>query len=200
MYSARPILATAQAVMNAARGAGVEDDDILLVARSDIELDEIPNDRKEADTDLHSRRASRRRLRRRRGIAGGPGGGGADADRPDAGRRRGRGRGRRAVGCWASALVGSSLPDPIRRKFDAEIQAGRILVVLDGNKEFLDRIEPSLIARGRDAAAVRVDQGDGLSDIRAVRAPTRSSPAAATGFFMPSACDSCACSACTFAT
>jgi hypothetical protein len=52
------------------------------------------------------------------------------------------------VGSWASALVGSSLPDPIRRKFDDEIQAGRILVVLDGDKEFLDRTEGIITTAG----------------------------------------------------
>ncbi|HEY5781329.1 MAG TPA: hypothetical protein VIT66_05580, partial [Lysobacter sp.] len=52
------------------------------------------------------------------------------------------------VGCWASALVGSSLPDPIRRKFDAEIQAGSILVVIDAEREQLDAAEPSILLAG----------------------------------------------------
>ena len=45
-----PDLATATAVMDAARGVGIEDEDLLLVARSDIELESIPNERKEAPT------------------------------------------------------------------------------------------------------------------------------------------------------
>ena len=47
-----PDLDTAQAAMAAARHAGIDDEDILLVARSDIELDSIPNDRQEADSDF----------------------------------------------------------------------------------------------------------------------------------------------------
>ena len=47
-----PNLETAQAALAAAREAGVEDNDLLLVARSDIELESIPDNRQEADTDL----------------------------------------------------------------------------------------------------------------------------------------------------
>lgn len=43
------------------------------------------------------------------------------------------------VGCRASALIGPSLPDPIRRKFDAHIRAGWILLVIDGDRELLQR-------------------------------------------------------------
>ena len=35
------------------------------------------------------------------------------------------------VGTWVSALLGSTVDDPVRRKFEGEIKAGRILVVLD---------------------------------------------------------------------
>ncbi|MGO4222817.1 hypothetical protein AB4Y64_13315 [Lysobacter sp. TAF61] len=143
-----PDLDTAQTVMNTARSSGIDDHDILLVARSDIELEGIPNERKEADTDLMPA------AMRGAGYGGAAGllaglaavvltpigltlAGAAAATVAGA-----------AVGCWASALVGSSIPDPIRRKFDAEIQAGRILVVLDGKKEFLDALEPTLIASG----------------------------------------------------
>ena len=143
-----PDLDTAQAVMNAARSAGVHDDDILLVARSDIELEEIPNELKEADTDLMPAAL------RGAGYGGAAGllawlaaivitpigltlAGAAAAAVAGA-----------LVGSWASALVGSSLPDPIRRKFDAEIQEGRILVVLDGDKDFLDRTETQIVAAG----------------------------------------------------
>jgi len=38
-----------------------------------------------------------------------------------------------AVGAWASALVGASVPDEVRRKFEDEIKAGRILLVVDSN-------------------------------------------------------------------
>jgi hypothetical protein len=143
-----PDLATAQEVMNAARGAGLNDDDILLVARSDIELDEIPNDRKEADTDLIP---AALRGAGYGGAAGLLAGLAAIVITPIGLTLAGAAAAAVAgalVGSWASALVGSSLPDPIRRKFDDEIQAGRILVVLDGDKEFLDRIEPQIAIAG----------------------------------------------------
>lgn len=143
-----PSLDAAQSVMNAARGAGVDDDDILLVARSDIELEEIPNDRKEADTDLLP---AALRGAGYGGAAGLLAGLAAVVITPIGLTLAGAAAAAVAgalVGCWASALIGSALPDPIRRKFDDEIQSGRILVVLDGEKPFLDGIEPSLVAAG----------------------------------------------------
>lgn len=143
-----PDLDTAQAVMNVARNAGVDDNDILLVARSDIELEEIPNDRKEADTDLLP---AALRGAGYGGAAGLLAGLAAVVVTPIGLTLAGAAAAAVAgalVGSWASALVGSSLPDPIRRKFDAEIQAGRILVVLDGDKPTLDRIEPLLVNTG----------------------------------------------------
>lgn len=143
-----PDLDTAQAVMGAARNAGVHDDDILLIARSDIELDEIPNERKEADTDLIP---AALRGAGYGGAAGLLAGLAAIVITPIGLTLAGAAAAAVAgalVGSWASALVGSSLPDPIRRKFDEEIQAGRILVVLDGEKPFLDAIESQLVEAG----------------------------------------------------
>jgi hypothetical protein len=143
-----PDLPTAQAVMNAARGAGVHDDDILLVARSDIELEEIPNEFKEADTDLIP---AALRGAGYGGAAGLLAGLAAIVITPIGLTLAGAAAAAVAgalVGSWASALVGSSLPDPIRRKFDDEIQAGRILVVLDGDKDFLDRTEGIITTAG----------------------------------------------------
>jgi hypothetical protein len=44
--------------------------------------------------------------------------------------------------------MGSSLPDPVRRKFDDEIQAGNILVVIDASKEVLTSAEPAIVRAG----------------------------------------------------
>lgn len=143
-----PDLATAQATMDAARDAGVNDADILLIARSDIELESIPNERKEADTDLMPAAA------RGAGYVAGAGllavlvavaipplgvtlAGAAATTVAGA-----------VVCCLASALVGSSLPDPIRRNFHDEIEAGNILVVVDASKETLTAIEPRIVAAG----------------------------------------------------
>ncbi len=143
-----PDLITAQAAMTAARGAGVDDNDLLLVARSDIELESIPDDRKEADTDMLP--AALRGV----GYGGATGllaGLTAFAIPPLGVTLAGAaaiGVLGAMVGCWASALVGASLPDPIRRKFDAEIQAGKILVVVDGSKELLSAAEPAIVRAG----------------------------------------------------
>lgn len=143
-----PDLDTAQATMDAARDAGVLDDDILLVARSDIELEAIPNQRKEADTDLMPAAV--------RGAGFGAGAGllagliavamtpltltltvAAVAILVGA-----------LIGAWASALFGAGLQDPIRQKFEQQIEAGNILVLIDGTEELLNAAQPRLVQAG----------------------------------------------------
>jgi anti-sigma factor RsiW len=143
-----PDLPAAEAAIRAARDAGVPDEDILLVARSDVEMDGIPDDRKEADTDMLPAAV--------RGAGYGAGAGllaglvaivipplGITFAGAAAATIAGA-----AVGSWASALMGSSLPDPIRRKFHDEIEAGNILVVIDGTKELLTAVEPRIVSSG----------------------------------------------------
>lgn len=152
-----PDLATAQAAMDAAREAGVHDDDILLIARSDIELESIPNDRKEADTDLMSAAL------RGAGYGGATGllaGLLAVAITPIGLTIAGAAAATAAgamVGCWASALMGSALPDPIRRKFDAHIQQGRILVVIDGDRDLLLQAEARVLRNAVGAELLPFD-------------------------------------------
>lgn len=143
-----PDLATARAAMDAARRAGVPDDDLLLVARSDIELEAIPDRYKEADTDLMPAALRGAGYGGATGLLAGlvavvvaPVGltlAGAAAI----------GLAGALVGCWASALAGSSLPDPIRRRFHDEIEAGRILVIVDGDKAMLDGVTQVIEASG----------------------------------------------------
>ncbi|MBF6025012.1 hypothetical protein [Lysobacter niastensis] len=143
-----PDIDTARKVMEAAERGGIKSGDILLAARSDIELDELPNEHKEADTDLIP---AALRGAGYGGAAGLLAGLAAIVLTPIGLTLAGAAAAAVAgavVGCWASALVGSSLPDPIRRKFDAEIHAGRILVVIDAEKEELDAIEPDLLSAG----------------------------------------------------
>lgn len=143
-----PDLHTAQAALVVARKAGVEDRDLLLVARSDIELQSIPNKRKEADTDMMPAAM--------RGVGYGSASGllaglVAFAIPPLGVTLAGvaaAGVAGAMLGCWASALVGTSLPDPIRRLFEAEIQAGKILLVVDGSKDLLARVEPVIVRAG----------------------------------------------------
>jgi hypothetical protein len=147
VYSA-PDLATANAAIRAAREAGIDDQDILLVARPDIELEAIPNDRKEADTDFLPAAMRGAGYGSVAGLIGSLiivaatplelsvlGAAGATA----AGA---------LLGGWVSGLVGSSLPDPIRRKFGAQIDAGCILVVIDGKEAPLAASDVRITAVG----------------------------------------------------
>lgn len=146
-----PDLSTAKAVMQAARSAGIDDAEISLVARSDIELEATPEQHKEAGGDFFPAAL--------RGVAGGGATGllcGLVAIAiPPIGVTlagvAGLALAGAMVGGWTGALAGSSIPDPVRRKFESEIEAGRILVVLDGDKDRLDRAEPALERAGASA-------------------------------------------------
>ena len=52
------------------------------------------------------------------------------------------------VGAWSAALAGSALPNPVRRAFGKEIDAGRILVVIDAAKDKLPAVEAAIAAAG----------------------------------------------------
>ena len=145
-----PNLVVARAAMIAARESGVSDENILLVARSDIELDLIPDQRKVADTDFMPAAGRGAALG---GVLGAVGGliavvtpigvtllGAAAIAAAGA-----------MVGGWASALVGAGLPDPIRQKFEGEIEAGKILVIVDGEDEELERARSAIPASGASA-------------------------------------------------
>ena len=143
-----PDLDTAQTALVAARDAGIEDNHLLLVARSDIELESIPNDRQEADTDMLPA------AMRGAGYGGATGllAGLVALTIPPLGvtlaGAAAIGLAGAMVGCWSSALVGASLPDPIRRKFESEIQAGNILLVVDGEEKVLAVAEPAILRAG----------------------------------------------------
>ncbi|HEY4582783.1 MAG TPA: hypothetical protein VIG88_07965 [Lysobacter sp.] len=138
----------ARAAMNAARAAGIGEDCLSLVARSDIELDAISNDHKEADSD--STPAAIKGV-----MAGGATGlllglvavvvsplgitlaGAGIAALAGAG-----------IGGMASTIFGSALPDPVRQKFDDEIKAGRILLVTDADADTQQQAGPAIEATG----------------------------------------------------
>jgi len=132
-----PDVASAQHALQAARGAGVGNDDLALIARGDIELDAIPDERKEARTDFLPAVA--------RGAAGGGAAGllaglVAVAIPPLGITLAGAGVMAVAgalVGSWSSALVGATVPDSVRRQFEQEIEAGRILLVIDAEEPAL---------------------------------------------------------------
>lgn len=55
-----------------------------------------------------------------------------------------------AIGGWSAALAGSAVPNEVRRRFEAEIARGRILLVLDSDKELLRQAETALVAFGAE--------------------------------------------------
>ncbi len=143
-----PDLASARLAMEAALLAGIPDHDISLIARDDIEHAHISDHLMTGRTDFYPAAV--------RGVACGGGTGvvlglvavaipplgvtliGASAMAFAAA----------AVGGWTGALVGSSVPDVIHRKFKGEIASGHILVVIDGNKERLSVAEPAVERTG----------------------------------------------------
>ncbi|ODU66733.1 MAG: hypothetical protein ABT16_01010 [Rhodanobacter sp. SCN 65-17] len=138
--------------MHAACSSGIANDDISLIARSDIEVENIPDDRKVADGDFYPA-----------AVRGAVGGGvvgllaglvavvAAPIGITVAG-VVGLGLAGASLGTWSSALAGSTVPDPVRRAFEDEIAQGRILVVIDGEEEIL----PAAIAAVSATRAVHL--------------------------------------------
>ncbi|MGN6094242.1 MAG: hypothetical protein ACTHOL_17975, partial [Luteibacter jiangsuensis] len=122
-------MAQARRALAAAREAGVPDEDLSLIARHDIELEAIPENRKDEHSDFMPAAV--------RGVAqGGATGllaGLVAMAIPPLGitiaGALGVAAAGAAVGAWSGALMGAAVPDPVRRKFEGEIEAGRILVV-----------------------------------------------------------------------
>jgi hypothetical protein len=138
----------AHAAMDAARAHGIRDDDLSLVARHDIELESIPDERKEVAMDFVPAAL--------RGTVGG-GAAGLLAGLvalaiPSMGVTL-AGAGALAVvgamvGTWSSALVGASIPDELHRKFEREIADGGVLVVVDGDRVLMPEAEAAIVATG----------------------------------------------------
>ncbi|MEX1828492.1 hypothetical protein [Luteibacter sp. CQ10] len=147
--------------MSAARSAGVPDEDLSLIARSDIELDAIPERRKDEHTDFKPAAV--------RGLAEGGGAGllaglVAMAIPPLGVTLAGAmaaGAAGAMVGAWTSALMGASSPDPVRQKFEGEIEAGRILLVVDGDGELGEQADRAIVAAG--AVPLPFDKATALS-------------------------------------
>ncbi|RDI97512.1 hypothetical protein DVT68_17390 [Dyella solisilvae] len=139
-----PDIRSAEIAMKVARDCGIADSDISLIARSDIELEAIPCERRVVDGDFYPAAV--------RGLLGGATTGllaGVVAVAiPSLGFTLAGAAamtlGGAALGGWATALAGSAVEDPVRRKFHDEIAQGRILVVLDAPRILLDRVEPSM--------------------------------------------------------
>jgi len=128
----------------AARASGIDDAHVLLIARKDIELEELPSDRLDGGTDTMPA-----------AIRGAVGGGAVGLlagviavvvpafgiTIAGAGLLTAIGA---MVGTWSAALMGAALPSEVRRRFEDEIERGRILVVLDADKDTLITAEAAL--------------------------------------------------------
>lgn len=145
-------VADATTAVAAARAAGIEDGDISLIARSDIQMEQVPRRLQDSASDFVP-------AAMRGALAGGSiglVGGLIGVVVPPIGLTvAGVGLATlagAAVGTWVSALVGSSVPNEVQRRFESEIEAGRVLIVIDETDEVMAAAEKAL----RDAGARRL--------------------------------------------
>lgn len=153
VFSTRDVAHTREALA-ALHMAGIGNASISLVARSDIELERIPDTLKEADTDAVPAAV------RGMGIGGVTGllaGLAAVALAPVGITIAGAmalGAVGALVGGWSSSLMGSALPDAVRQQFEDEIGSGRILVLVDAD----DATQVAAVVDAmRHAGATRLD-------------------------------------------
>lgn len=143
-----PDIATAKAAIEAARASGIQDECISLITRAQVQIESIPANRLDATTDTIPAAI--------RGAAEGGAIGlvaGLVAILVPAFGMTIAGAALLTaigamVGTWSSALIGSAVPNEVRRQFEQEIESGRILVVIDGDKETLSAAEAALAEVG----------------------------------------------------
>lgn len=146
-----PDVATARAAVEAALDAGFDRDCISLVARSDIELDAIPDDMKEADSDFVPAALRGAGYGSSAGLLAGLVAVIATPIDVTLVGVAAVAAGGAVLGGWAASIVGGALPDPVRRDFDDQIKQGLILIVVDASKDRLAVIEPALERAGAQA-------------------------------------------------
>ena len=133
-----PSVAVAEVAMRQAIGAGIDPDHAALVGRSEIEVEQVPDDEKEAaPTDFKPAAL--------RGLVGGAGLGlvlGLLAMLVPAVGIHWAGVAvcvviGGCVGMWAASLAGSAVPSEVRRDYRREIEAGEVLLVIDDTDDAL---------------------------------------------------------------
>lgn len=138
----------ARAAIAALHMQGIGNDHISLVARGDIELERVPDSLKEADTDAVPAAV------RGMGIGGATGllaGLAATVFTPIGITLAGAaaiGAIGALVGGWSSTLMGAALPDPVRQQFEAEIAAGRVLVLVDSEAPAVPALDEAMAGVG----------------------------------------------------
>jgi hypothetical protein len=143
-------VAEATAAIAAARRAGIGEHDISLIADSSIEMEEVPADLRNAENDFMAAAARGAMAGGSLGLIGGLVGvvvppigltiaGVAITTLIGA-----------AVGSWVTALIGSMVPDEVHRRFESEIRAGRILLVVDETPAAMAAAEAALRGAGAE--------------------------------------------------
>jgi hypothetical protein len=145
VFSTRDVDA-AEAAVNALRQAGIPYDDVSLIARHDVENLQIPDEQQDSGDDFGHGGM--------KGVLAGGGSGllvglvaiavpalGLTLAGAAAMTLVGA-----AVGGWVGMLTGTAEPSPVRRRFEAEIEAGRVLVVVDGEPDTLAVADAAMLA------------------------------------------------------
>lgn len=142
--------------VQALRRAGIQDHSLSLVARADVELERLPDRELDVRSDIGPAAA--------RGAAfGGASGllaGLVAAAIPPLGITLGgaallafTGVGA-ALGAWSSALMGATVPNDVRRSFEAELEHGRVLLVVDHTHAQIDQLDALAADLGGRALAI----------------------------------------------
>jgi hypothetical protein len=125
----------ARAAISRLRVHGIKDESISLVARSDIELEQVPQHYLDARTDFVPALGRGATFGAITGLFAGlvavaipPLGIALSGPVLLAFLAGGAG-----VGAWSASMIGATVPDEVRRKFDDEIKAGRSLLVVDSD-------------------------------------------------------------------
>ena len=140
----------ATAAVAAAQRAGIEKNDISLIANSRIEMDNIPDELKNAGTDFVPAAMRGALSGGSLGLIGGLVGVAVPAIGLTVAGVAAVTLIGAAVGTWVTALIGSMVPDEVRRRFENEIEAGRILIVIDETAECMVAVEAALREAGAE--------------------------------------------------
>lgn len=130
-------VAAARAAVDQLRSVGVSDKNISLIARSDIELERVPNELLDASSDLVPALGRGAALGGATGLFAGI----VAMAIPPLGIAIGGPAllgflaGGAAVGAWSASLAGASVPNDVRRAFEDEIEKGRVLLVIDSVRD-----------------------------------------------------------------
>lgn len=155
-------LAIAEDCVVLARGLGLQDVDISVIARSDIELQAIPQELLDA-TPVDTVPAAGRGL-----VFGGATGllfGLIAAGIPTMGVTLAGaalfGVVGASIGTWSAALMGSAIPNEARREFEDCVEAGKVVIVLDVEEDLLPQADA--LMRGAGARATGYESTSALS-------------------------------------